>query len=218
MAVEINSVLLKDSEAVAVADAAYTHATQNHRARLPHLTKVGMRNTLRAWIASKPWSFPKGTKLGSFEPTLGLTNTVAKAHWKGFQSRTDLHEHLVYESDSRCQRNRELEQEHAEAILTHETTRTTLNDLRRALGKYLWEHDSWGGAISHVVSTYSPFNLLPNMTGSYNGNRPANDVPGHLMTDVDRARRAPRGVSSSGTELAGRIGRVGGASPHPLVG
>ncbi|MBN8466603.1 hypothetical protein JYJ95_08765 [Corallococcus exiguus] len=176
MAVEINSVLLKDSEAVAVADAAYLYARQSHQGRLPYLTKVGMRNTLRAWIASKPWNFGTATKLGSFEPTLGMTNTVSKAHWKGFQTRGDLHEHLVYESDSRCQRNRELEQEHAEAILTHETTRTTLNELRRALGKYLWDHDSWSGAVSHVVSTYPPFNLLPNMTGSYNE---ANSYPAY---------------------------------------
>ncbi|MBZ4374886.1 transposase [Corallococcus sp. AS-1-6] len=34
-------------------------------------------------------------------------------------------------------------------------------------------------------------------------NRPANDVPRGLMTDADRARRAPRGVSCSGTGLEG---------------
>ncbi|RKH83986.1 hypothetical protein D7Y21_25550 [Corallococcus sp. AB045] len=34
-------------------------------------------------------------------------------------------------------------------------------------------------------------------------NRPASDVPGGLMTNADRARRAPRGASCSGTGLEG---------------
>ncbi|RUO93067.1 hypothetical protein D7Y11_11300 [Corallococcus sp. AB018] len=34
-------------------------------------------------------------------------------------------------------------------------------------------------------------------------NRPASDVPGRLKTGPDRARRAPRGVSCSGTGLEG---------------
>ncbi|WP_233614217.1 MULTISPECIES: IS66 family insertion sequence element accessory protein TnpA [Corallococcus] len=36
-----------------------------------------------------------------------------------------------------------------------------------------------------------------------NGNRPASDVPGRLKTGPDCARRAPRGVSCSGTGLEG---------------
>nr|WP_164933308.1 hypothetical protein [Corallococcus coralloides] len=38
---------------------------------------------------------------------------------------------------------------------------------------------------------------------SFLGIRPASDVPGRLKTDPGRARRAPRGVSCSGTELEG---------------
>ncbi|RKH01243.1 transposase [Corallococcus carmarthensis] len=48
-------------------------------------------------------------------------------------------------------------------------------------------------------------------------NRPVDVVPGRLKTGPGRARRAPRGASCSGTELEGRLGRVGGASPLPLV-
>ncbi len=43
----------------------------------------------------------------------------------------------------------------------------------------------------------------PEVEVSENRNRPANDVPEGLKTDRDRARRAPRGASWSGTGLEG---------------
>ncbi|RKI00092.1 hypothetical protein [Corallococcus sp. AB038B] len=176
MPVEISSVAVKDADAKALADGAYTYARTTDRTRLAHLTKVGLRNTLRSWIASKPWSFPKGTKLGSFETTFGMTNTAPKAYWKAFADKGEFYMHLMYEADARCQRNRELEQELAEDVLEHARTRQALNDLRKALGAFLWKNDSWAGTISHVLTTNPIVNLLPNMTGSYNE---ANSYPAY---------------------------------------
>ncbi|RKH84878.1 hypothetical protein D7Y21_23940 [Corallococcus sp. AB045] len=176
MPVEINSVAVKDSDAKTWADGAYTYARTTDRTRLDHLTKVGLRNTLRSWIASKPWSFPKGTKLGSFETTFGMTNTAPKAYWKAFDSKGEFYQHLMHEADARCQRKRELEQELAEDVLEHARTGQALNELRRALGKHLWDHDSWAGTISHVLTANPIVNLLPNMTGSYNE---ANSYPAY---------------------------------------
>lgn len=179
MVARIKSKVLTTSDVDALKAEAFEYAERTYRLNNKS-GKGDIEATLRAWIASKPFEFGRTLKLGSIRPTLGATNVEPKAYWKHFSTREALLVHLVFESDRRMLKNRQHEREYANTLLTHATTAATLNALRRALGTHLWAQDGWKGKLSHYLSTYTPMNLLPNWTGSYNE---ANSYPAYERSE-----------------------------------
>ncbi|MET0404758.1 MAG: hypothetical protein ABW123_20245 [Cystobacter sp.] len=179
MVARIKSQVLTTSDVTALKTEALEHARRT--AGVFHQNSIGdIEATLHAWIASKPFEVGRTLKLGSLRPTFGVKNREPKAYWKHFSTREALLEHLVFESDKRMLRNRQHERGFANTLLTHAPTAAALNELRRAVGNYLWKNDSWAGWISHGLSTCTPMNLLPNWTGSYNE---ANSYPAYERSE-----------------------------------
>lgn len=159
----------KAEDVTTLVDEAFDHEANMliQRINLRRSTKESIRATLKAWIASNPHDFG-GTKLGSFQTTFGYKDTAPKAWWKDFATREQCLQQLLYDASEGVVERRGRETQLANKVLAHNRTKDALNELRRAIGKYLWDNDSWAGWISHYSQQYTPIALLPDFMGSYN--------------------------------------------------
>ncbi|WHI48435.1 hypothetical protein [Microbulbifer sp. VAAF005] len=174
MVVSVDGVKINENQIDGLAQKAFEFAKSDSKMKgevdKEKLTYNKIRTVLKNWVVSRPheFKFTGGLKLGSIWPTLGFKSKEPKAWWKGFKSEDDFKKQLCYESNSRVLKNRNKELELANKILEHTSTAKVLNELRRALGSIFWDRDGRAGILSHYFSTYTPLNLFPNWTGSYN--------------------------------------------------